>query len=192
LIESLVALHAVDPAQIGLETFGRPAGFLGRTIEGWATRGKAVADLTNPRVVAETVAWLRSRLPADGPPALLHSDFKLDNMIFDPVTLAPAAVIDWDMGTRGDPFWDLAVLLSYWAEPGDPPCMLRLRQMPTDQPSFLRRGQALALYARLSGRAVEDFTFFPGVVSIPLRNRFLAALRSLSPGPWAERPLLQV
>jgi aminoglycoside phosphotransferase (APT) family kinase protein len=160
MVESLAALHAVDPAQVGLERLGRPAGFLGRTLEGWATRGAAVADLMNPRAFAETVTWLRCRTPADVPPSLLHSDFKLDNMILDPATLVPTAVIDWDMGTRGDPLWDLAVLLSYWAEPGDSACMHRLRQMPTAQCGFGRRRDVLEAYCRLTGRRVDDFGFY--------------------------------
>ena len=160
LVESLAALHAVDPAQIGLETLGRPAGFLGRTIEGWAARAAALADLIDPRVLADTVAWLSRRVPADRPPSLIHSDFKLDNLILDPANLSPVAVIDWDMGTRGDPLWDLAVLLSYWAEPGDPACMHRLRQMPTTRPGFWRRRDVLEAYQRLSGRKVDDFLFY--------------------------------
>ena len=120
MVESLAALHAVDPEQIGLGTLGRPAGFLGRTLDGWSRRGIALIDLVNFRVFDETAAWLRGRLPKERPSSFIHCDFKLDNMILEPVTLAPVAVIDWDMGTRGDPLWDLAVLLSYWAEPNDP------------------------------------------------------------------------
>jgi aminoglycoside phosphotransferase (APT) family kinase protein len=160
LVESLAALHAVDPAEIGLETLGRPAGFLTRTLEGWAARAAALADLINPRLLAEILAWLRGRWPADRPPSLIHSDFKLDNLILDPATLAPVAVIDWDMSTRGDPLWDLAVLLSYWTEPGDPEVMHRLRQMPTGQPGFWRRREALQAYQRLTGRTVDDFIFY--------------------------------
>jgi len=69
-------------------------------------------------------------------------------------------VIDWDMGTRGDPLWDFAVLLSYWAEPEDPDCMHRMRQMPTMQAGFWSRRQVLEAYHRLSGRAVDDFTYY--------------------------------
>jgi aminoglycoside phosphotransferase (APT) family kinase protein len=167
LVESLVALHAVDPAQVGLQTLGRPAGFLTRTLEGWVTRGNA-ANLMDVSLFAETVAWLRSRVPPDTSPCLLHSDFKLDNVILEPTTLAPVAVIDWDMGTRGDPLWDLAVLLSYWVEQGDPDCMQRMRQMPTAQPGFLRRPEVLALYQSLTGRVINDFSFY----------RVLAVLRS--------------
>jgi len=160
LVESLVALHAVDSARIDLHSLGRPAGFLARTLEGWITRGNAVADLIDLTAFTETAEWLRCRVPSDIPPSLLHSDFKLDNLVLDPTTLAPLAVVDWDMGTRGDPFWDLAVLLSYWVEPDDPDCLHRMRQMPTEQRGFLRRHEVLALYQRLSGRVVDDFSFY--------------------------------
>ncbi|HEX4615066.1 MAG TPA: phosphotransferase family protein [Stellaceae bacterium] len=179
LVEGLAALHAVDPALVGLETLGRPAGFLARTVDGWAARGTAVADLINPRVLSEVVDWLRRRVPADALPSLVHSDFKLDNMILAPETLAPVAVIDWDMGTRGDPLWDLAVMLSYWVEPEDPACLHSVRQMPTAQPGFWRRNEVLAAYLRLSSRALGDFTFYrvlslfrSAVVFLQLHDRF--------------------
>jgi len=185
LVESLAALHAVDPAQVGLQTLGRPAGFLSRALEGWVTRGSAVADLLNLAVFTETAAWLRRRVPPDTSPSLLHSDFKLDNMILAAGTLAPVAVIDWDMGTRGDPLWDLAVMLSYWVEPGDPSCLHRMRQMPTAQPGFWRREEVLAAYLRLTNRAAADFSFYrvlsvfrSAVVFLQLYDRFRRA-----PGP---------
>jgi len=179
LVEALAALHAVDPERIGLATLGRPAGFLGRTVEGWAARGAALADLVRPQALSEIVAWLRPRVPDDTPPRLLHSDFKLDNMILTPGSLAPAAVIDWDMGTRGDPLWDLAVMLSYWVEPGDPDCLHRVRQMPTAQPGFWSRREASEAYLRLTDRAAGDFTFYrvlsvfrSGIVFLQLSDRY--------------------
>ncbi len=179
LVESLAALHAVHPARIGLETFGRPTGFLARTVDGWAVRSAGVADLIDPLALSEVVDWLRRRVPANAPPSLIHSDFKLDNMILAPQTLAPVAVIDWDMGTRGDPLWDLAVMLSYWVEPEDPACLHRVRQMPTAQPGFWRRHEVLAAYLRLGCRAVGDFTFYrvlslfrSAIVFLQLYDRF--------------------
>jgi aminoglycoside phosphotransferase (APT) family kinase protein len=179
LVESLAALHAIDPAQVGLETLGRPAGFLARTVDGWAARSVAVADLINPLALSEMIDWLRRLVPADTPPSLVHSDFKLDNMILTPETLAPAAVIDWDMGTRGDPLWDVAVMLSYWVEPEDPECLHRVRQMPTAQPGFWRRSEVLAAYLRLSCRTVGHFTFYrvlalfrSAIVFLQLYDRF--------------------
>jgi aminoglycoside phosphotransferase (APT) family kinase protein len=185
LVTSLVALHSVDPAKVGLDTLGRPTGFLNRTIEGWVTRATALTDLINPHASRETVAWLRSGVPPDAASSLIHSDFKLDNMILEEGTLAPVAVIDWDMGTRGDPVWDLAVLLSYWTEPDDPDCILRMRQMPTAELGFWRRHEVLAAYRRLSGRSVADFTFYrvlslfrSAIVFLQLFQRYRR-----SPGP---------
>jgi aminoglycoside phosphotransferase (APT) family kinase protein len=179
LVETLVALHAVDPRKVGLETLGRPAGFLARTIEGWAVRGAAVLRPADLQPLPEVIDWLRRRVPTDAPSALIHCDFKLDNMILAPGTLAPVAVIDWDMGTRGDPLWDLAVLLSYWAEPGDAPCLHRVQQMPTAKPGFWRRDEVLAAYLRLSRRSLGDFTFYrvlsvfrSAVVFLQLHDRF--------------------
>ncbi len=66
----------------------------------------------------------------DGPPGLLHNDFKLNNMILDPDDLSPVAVVDWDQGTRGDPLFDFATLLSYWIHADDPSAMHDMEQMP--------------------------------------------------------------
>jgi aminoglycoside phosphotransferase (APT) family kinase protein len=160
MVESLAALHAVEPAAVGLDALGRPQDFLQRTLAGWAGRAAALPDLVDARLLTDTTRWLRRHLPAETAPSLVHSDFKLDNMILDPASYAPVAVIDWDMGTRGDPLWDLAVLLSYWTEPGDPECLHLMRQMPTAEPGFWSRAEALAAYAGLAGRAIEDFAFY--------------------------------
>lgn len=179
LVLCLAQLHAVPPAALGLETLGRPAGFLARTLAGWSARGAALADLVEERAWAETLAWLDRRVPASGPACLVHNDFKLDNVILDPASLAPVAVIDWDMGTQGDPLWDLAVLLSYWVEPEDPPGLHEMRQMPTAMPGFWRRREVLDAYRRLTGRAVEDFSFYrvlsllrSGIVFLQLYDRY--------------------
>ena len=95
----------------------------------------------------------------DGAPALLHNDFKLNNMILNPRDLSPVAVVDWDQGTRGDPLFDFATLLSYWIHDDDPPAMHDMEQMPADEGGFWPREQAVASYAALSGRDVSDFLF---------------------------------
>jgi len=103
--------------------------------------------------------WLEAHLRPDGPPALLHNDFKLNNLILDPRDLSAVAVVDWDQGTRGDPLFDFATLLSYWVHPDDPPAMHEMAQMPADEPGFLSRADAVARYAALTGRDVSDILF---------------------------------
>jgi len=159
LVEVLAQLHAVDPAAVGLGDLGHPDGFLQRTIEGWARRGEQARAHGPGRLLPELAGWLRAHRVPDGPPVLLHNDYKLDNLLLDPHTLAPVAVVDWDQGTRGDALFDLATLLSYWTEAGDPPAMHALSQMPSAAPGFPGRRQAAEHYARLSGRDLSGFRF---------------------------------
>ena len=157
LVATLAGLHSVDAAGIGLGDFGRPDGFFERNVRGWLKR---CAALEPDAAIASTVErigdWLLSNQPGTLEPTLLHSDFKLDNCMLDE-TLKVSTVLDWDMGTRGDPLMDLATLTSYWTEPGDPDCMQRLGQMPTAHPGFFTRMQAVEAYAALTGRDVSGF-----------------------------------
>lgn len=158
LLRTLAAIHAVDADALGLGDLGRPEGFLRRAVDGWRRRGEAAGTEASAPLMRELGAWLDANLVPDGPPALLHNDFKLDNVILDDA-LNPVGVVDWDQGTRGDPLFDLATLLSYWTEPDDPPAMHDLAQMPTAEPGFLTREQAAHEYARLTGRDLSGIRF---------------------------------
>ena len=159
LLETLAAIHAVDAEAVGLEDLGRPAGFLARGVSGWRRRGLAALEEGSEAVHAELGDWLERHLVPDGAPALLHNDFKLNNVILDPRDLSPVAVVDWDQGTRGDPLFDFATLLSYWVHEDDPPALHDMAQMPADEGGFFPREQAVADYAALSGRDMSDFLF---------------------------------
>jgi aminoglycoside phosphotransferase (APT) family kinase protein len=157
LVQTLAAIHAVDANAVGLGDLGRPEGFFTRTAEGWGKRGAAVIEQdASLKTVARICDWLRSHAPAPLAPTLLHSDFKLDNCMLSPDHKV-TTVLDWDMGTRGDPLMDVATLMSYWTERNDPPCMHRLAQMPTAAPGFLSRREAVDMYGRISGRDVSAF-----------------------------------
>lgn len=178
LVGTLAELHAVDAAAIGLGDFGRPGGFFERTVNGWMRRGADVAPAGS--AIGALGDWLLARAPREMAPVILHSDFKLDNCMLD-ARWRVATVLDWDMGTRGHPLMDLATLTSYWTEAGDPGCMHRLAQMPTAQPGFPTRAEAVAEYARLSGRDVSDFPVWRvlallklGVVFLQLHRNWLS------------------
>lgn len=159
LVDTLVAFHAVKPEAVDLGEFGRPDGFLPRAVAGWRQRMELSCDETPPAAGVAVADWLAANQVPDGPPTLLHNDFKLDNVLLDPTTLAPVAVLDWDQGTRGDPLFDLATLLSYWTEPGDPQAMHDLGQMPSVGNGFPTRAEIVRRYAERSGRDMSDFLF---------------------------------
>ncbi len=179
LIDILARFHGVDPAAVDLDTLGRPEGFLERAVAGWIKRGEvASADIYDdkrpPKAALALGDWLRSQPVPPGDVTLLHNDFKLDNIVLDrdaPTT--PVAVLDWDMCTRGDPLFDLATLLSYWTQPGDPQVMFDLDQMPTAYPGFLTRREALDLYAAKTGRDVSGFLFHRVLTMMKLGVVFL-------------------
>lgn len=159
MVSTLASLHDVDARSVGLDDLGKPQGFIGRAIAGWSKRGALVASSSSTqKLLDETSDWLARQRFRERGPTILHCDFKLDNLILDPASLMPVALVDWDMGTRGDPLFDLATLLSYWAEPGDPPAILKLQQMPTAHPGFWRRSDVAKRYAALTGRDLDDLT----------------------------------
>ncbi len=161
LIETLVSIHRVDVASVGLETLGKPEGFVARGIKGWRGRADRLAPPGETGQLCREVGdWLGVQSTRERPPVLLHSDFKLDNLIVDPETLQPRAIVDWDMGTRGDPLFDLATMLSYWTEPRDPAAMHDLKQMPTVVAGFPSRNEIVAEYAKLTGSDVSDYLVF--------------------------------
>ncbi len=165
MIDVLARIHEVDATAPGIASLGRPKGFLARNAAGWIARA-AAAGATDDAGCVAVASWLQAFPVCDAAtPVLLHNDFKLDNIILDPGALAARAVVDWDMATRGDPLFDLATLLSYWVEPGDPVAMYSLRQMPTALPGFPGREAAAKAYAVRTGRSIADL-LFPRVLAI--------------------------
>jgi len=150
-IDALAALHSVSYAKAGLAGLGKPSGYLTRQLSGWVERWSAVA--TPDRADAGAlIVHLQERLPASGPPALVHNDYKLDNALVardDPTRLA--AILDWDMCTIGDPLCDLGNVLALWMEPGDPPA-ISSSMMPTGVAGFPSRAGVVERYARATGR----------------------------------------
>jgi aminoglycoside phosphotransferase (APT) family kinase protein len=159
LIDALADLHAVDYAQIGLANLGKPEGFIRRQIEGWYRRWQATG-LEDSGLMDLLYTWLLSNQPPESSGALIHNDYKLDNVMFaadGPGCIV--AIFDWDMATLGDPLSDLGALLAYWIQPDDPPHFQALAMMPIDQ-RFLRRDELVVRYAQRSGRDVSHIGFY--------------------------------
>jgi aminoglycoside phosphotransferase (APT) family kinase protein len=160
LVDALADLHEVDYRAIGLETLGKPEGFLRRQIDGWAGRYER-AKTRQLGVVDELVAWLQAQQPAAPPPALLHNDWRLDNMMLDAADPGRVeAVFDWDMCTLGDPLCDLGTLLASWMEPGEGLSGATAGTMPSHVPGFLSRRAAVERYGARRGVDVGTVPYY--------------------------------
>jgi aminoglycoside phosphotransferase (APT) family kinase protein len=159
LVDALVDLHAVDFAAAGLGDFGKPAGYIERQVTGWTERytGSQTDDIP---AITEVAAWLAAHRPADGPPALIHNDFKFDNVIFDPSLETITGVLDWEMTTIGDPLMDLGSSLSYWAQASDPAMYHQLPFGPTARPGMMTREEVARRYLERSGRRTDQLVFY--------------------------------
>jgi aminoglycoside phosphotransferase (APT) family kinase protein len=160
VVETLVQIHAIDWRAAGLDTLGHPQGFLERQVKGWIERYYRAQTDEIPQV--EPLArWFTERIPESPAPALIHNDYKLNNMLLNPNNLAePVGVLDWEMATIADPLFDLAISLSYWVRPDDPEELRRVFPTVTMLPDFFSREEFLELYARKSGRDLANMDFY--------------------------------
>ncbi|MFC4767064.1 phosphotransferase family protein [Effusibacillus consociatus] len=159
-VDTLVALHAIDWKEAGLESIGRPEGFMERQVRGWIGRYERAKTDEIP-VVEETVNWMLNSLPESPPATLIHNDFKLNNMVFsanDPAQVT--AVLDWEMTTIGDPLSDLAITISYWDEADDAENLRSGFTSVTSAPGFISRREFLEMYAAKSGRDTQEIDFY--------------------------------
>ena len=159
-VMTLAELHAVDHEAAGLGELGHPQGYVRRQVDGWTGR-YAKARTDEIPEMAEVAAWLDTRAPAESGAALIHNDFKYDNLVLDPEDgTRVIAVLDWEMATLGDPLMDLGTSLGYWVDPRDPPELRRLALSPTLLPGNPTRAELVDRYASASGREVPDPVFY--------------------------------
>ena len=159
LVETLVALHAVDVQRVGLAELGRPDGYLERQVHRWAQQWER--SKTGPLPAIETLARRLARaLPISPPPTLVHGDYRLGNLALDPRDPGRVvAVYDWEMATLGDPLADLGYTLVYWAEAGER-IGAPLSSSLTAQPGFATRAELVEAYARATGRDCSAVDFY--------------------------------
>lgn len=161
VIDTLAQLHSINPLEIGLGDLGRPTGYIARQLKRW----KSQLDYTRTRPVPDldwATDWLAQHQPADvTQPAIVHGDYKLDNLLF---ALEPPArlrgVVDWEMATLGDPLADLGWLLAFWREADDPAPELRIAPRVTEQPGFPTRAELAQRYSERMQRSLPDLNFY--------------------------------
>ena len=166
MVDVLAALHAVDPAAVGLAEFGRPEGFLERQVRRWGKQleGSKTTDRPNAE---ELHRRLTARVPADDGrwSGIVHGDYRLDNLLTGPDDRI-RAVVDWEMATLGDVRTDLALLLVY-----DQLATIAGGALVADvsrAPGYPGPQEHLARYAAASGRDLGDMGFHLGLAFFKL------------------------
>lgn len=156
LVDGIARLSKVDWKAKGLTDLGRPDGFHERQVDRWLAFYDRVKTREVPGLDVAS-AWLRAHKPIDFIPGLMHGDYQFANVMYRhgaPARLA--AIIDWEMGTVGDPKLDLAWVVQAWPDntnDSPPASYVDLSGMPT-------RTELLEYYAAESGRQVDDIDYY--------------------------------
>lgn len=159
-LDKLVLLHRTDYSAIGLGDLGKPQGYLERQVKGWIERYHNSATHDLPQVT-HISAYLSQHIPAHSDVALIHNDYKYDNVVLDPDDITRiVGVLDWEMCTLGDPLSDLGTTLAYWTDPGDPEELREIGSVPTTIPGTMTRAQLVQRYAALTGREAHNMAFY--------------------------------
>jgi aminoglycoside phosphotransferase (APT) family kinase protein len=160
LIDNLAALHGIDYRAAGLGDVGKPEGFVARQVHGWSER-YAKAQTEDVPSMTSVGEWLKRQIPAESGAAILHNDYKYDNLLFDPADLTRiTAVLDWEMATIGDPLMDLGTTLAYWVEASDSPTLRQAAFGPTALAGSLSRVELMERYQEKAGRDVANPMYY--------------------------------
>ncbi|MGW3864018.1 phosphotransferase family protein [Streptomyces sp. NPDC005047] len=156
LVDTLVELHAVDPAEVGLGDFGRPEGFLDRQLRRWAKQLDASRnrDLSG---IDELHATLGRELPRSPAPTVVHGDYRLDNVLIGGENDEINAILDWEMSTLGDPLTDLGLLVMYSSPLGMPDSPVSTTAQAPGHPA---PAELVQRYADRSGRDVGAVAWY--------------------------------
>ncbi|MGN6188099.1 MAG: phosphotransferase family protein [Conexibacter sp.] len=161
-VDTLVQLHAIDPAATGLDAIGRGEGYVARQVAGWSERYRRARTWNVPSF-ERVMRWLDEQQPADVRTCLIHNDFRLDNMVLDRTgddPLRVRAVLDWELATLGDPLMDLGSSLAYRVQADDGRAARFLGRQPTYLPGMLTRAEIVARYCGATGLSAERWTFY--------------------------------
>jgi len=156
LVDVLADLHSVDPDAVGLGDLGRKDGYIERQLKRWSTQFEASRTREVPQVM-EVHERLARAVPEQGPAAIAHGDYRLDNCICHregPI----AAVLDWELCTLGDAMADLGMLVITWTQAGD--VNTARPDAATQLPGFPTRDEVVARYADRTGRDVSALSYY--------------------------------
>jgi aminoglycoside phosphotransferase (APT) family kinase protein len=160
-IDNLARLHNLDYKQAGLGDFGKPEGYVERQTTGWIERYfRAKTD--ECAEIEQTIQWLRANIPAaSNRPALVHNDYKFDNVMLDPIEFTEiVGVLDWEMATVGEPLMDLGTTLGYWMDKSAPEFMLSQPFNPRILMENFSRRAIAERYSEKTGADISNLLFY--------------------------------
>jgi aminoglycoside phosphotransferase (APT) family kinase protein len=160
LIDTLADLHAVDPAEVGLSDFGKPAGFVARQVRRFAGQIEQHKTSRPFPELPELARRLQNALPEEsGEFSIVHGDYRIDNCVLgDDGNIA--AILDWEMSSLGDPLTDVGLIYMYWNDAQSGSQTGVASNSVTAQPGFLSRREAMERYAKRSGRDLANLDFY--------------------------------
>ncbi len=156
VVDTLVAIHSVDPDDVGLGELAKKEDYVARQLHRWQGQWEKQHTRELP-LVTEVHDRLAARIPDQGPATIVHGDYRLDNMILAP-SGEVAAVVDWELCTLGDPLADVGLLLVYWGEEGDE--FTALMNPATATEGFPTREEVRDRYEERSGRDLAEIDFY--------------------------------
>ena len=147
----IAELHSLDPGAVGLADYGRSGNYIQRQVQRWTTQYRA-AQTEDVPAMERLIEWLPQHIPPGDETRIVHGDFRIDNVIFDPRAPRILAVLDWELSTLGHPLADFAYhCLVWYRNPDTQQGLLGLDLEALALPSVT---DYLAAYCRRLGREV--------------------------------------
>ena len=159
-IFTLAEIHRLNYKKAGLESLGKPKGYISRQVKGWINRYLAskTSDISNINYVYK---WLDRNIHENKFSSLIHNDFKYDNLVLsDDGKYDVLAILDWEMATLGDPLMDFGTSLGYWIDKTDPENIQQNKFNITTAEGNLNRGELVSKYSKESKLDLSNIVFY--------------------------------
>ncbi len=156
---TLAALHGIDYAAIGLSDYGRPGNYFARQIDRWSKQYLADTDAGRDENMDRLIDWLPAHIPPGDESAIVHGDFRCDNMIFHPTEPRILAVLDWELSTLGHPLADFTYNAMMYRMP--PYIVAGLAGADIAALNIPSEAEYVAAYCRRTGRdGIAGYDFY--------------------------------
>ena len=150
MIDALAALHAIDPVAVGLGDYGKPGNYFERQVARW-TRQYRASQTDDLPDVERLIDWLPCTVPAQERTAIVHGDYRIDNLIFADGESRVVAVLDWELSTLGDPLADFTYLLMNWGT--EPDGRSGIKGLAGPESGIPTMDEVVARYCEATGRS---------------------------------------